>query len=324
MDRRRAVGLALVVVSACSYGSGALFAKPVYAAGLDWLTLLAWRFGFGAALSWIWLLAWPARRAGLRRLTRRRALAAVALGAMYTLNSSTYFAALETVPASLTALIVYIYPVLVAVLALRFGRPLAGSAPWIALGIATLGVVLAVGGLNPATAPPLSGLVQAVVSPIIYAVWIVLQARLGGERQDRLGQDAANEDEAGAETAVAGALIMTATWAVFVVLAAAGHRPIDPRDVPVNAWPGLVGVGVVSAFIAIQAFYAGTRRVGAAQAALISTIEPLWTIALAGLLFGERLLPVQLAGGALILIAVLIAQAPAGRVGRASLRLADE
>ena len=129
MDRRRLAGVLLVVVSAIAFGSGALFAKPVYAVGLDWLTLLVWRFGIGAALAWGWLLASPARRAALRSTSRRQPLAALGLGAIYTLNSSTYFAALETVPASLASLIVYIYPVLVAVLTLRFGRPLSGRGP---------------------------------------------------------------------------------------------------------------------------------------------------------------------------------------------------
>ena len=94
MDRRRLVGVLLVVVSAIAFGSGALFAKPVYSVGLDWLTLLVWRFGIGAALAWGWLLASPTRRAALRSTSRRLALAALGLGAIYTLNSATYFAAL--------------------------------------------------------------------------------------------------------------------------------------------------------------------------------------------------------------------------------------
>ena len=48
MDRRRATGIALVLVSAAAFGSGSLFAQPVYAAGVDWLALSAWRFLFGA------------------------------------------------------------------------------------------------------------------------------------------------------------------------------------------------------------------------------------------------------------------------------------
>ncbi len=47
VDRTRATGIALVVISAVAFGSGGLFAKPVYATGVDWLTLMAWRFAIG-------------------------------------------------------------------------------------------------------------------------------------------------------------------------------------------------------------------------------------------------------------------------------------
>jgi drug/metabolite transporter (DMT)-like permease len=308
MDRKRLVGVALIVVSAFAFGSGPLFAKPVYASGTDWHVLSAWRFGFGAVLAWAWLALVPGRAAGLRRVGGRAALVALALGVLYTGNSATYYAGLESVPASLAALIVYIYPVLVAVLALRFGRRLEGRRAWSALGMAVVGVALAVGGIDPTAIPPLAGLALIVASPVIYAVWIVLAARLSGERR---GTSAVNED-VGAEAAAATALIMTATAATYWLSALALDRPVLPADVPAAAWPGLIGVGVVSTFIAIQGFYAGAQRVGAAQAALISTVEPLWTIVLAAILFGERLGPMQLAGGALILAAVVIAQLSRG------------
>jgi drug/metabolite transporter (DMT)-like permease len=54
--------------------------------------------------------------------------------------------------------------------------------------------------------------------------------------------------------------------------------------------------------------YAGARRVGAARASLISTVEPIYTITLAALLLGESLAPIQLLGGALILGGVLLAE----------------
>jgi len=69
-----------------------------------------------------------------------------------------------------------------------------------------------------------------------------------------------------------------------------------------------VGVGLIAGFLAIQAFYAGASRVGGAQASLISTVEPLWTIVWAYLLFDERLQPVQWVGGAMILAGVILAQ----------------
>jgi drug/metabolite transporter (DMT)-like permease len=322
MDRRRLTGIALILASAAGFGSGSLFAQPVYAAGVDWLVLSSWRFLFGAGLTWGWLLLSAARRKGLRGLDRRSAAAAIALGVLYVGNSGSYYAGLETVSPSLAALIVYIYPALVAVLSLRIGRRLEGRRAWLALGVALVGVVLSLGGIDPANAPPLSGLLLIVASPVIYSVWIVLSARLSGERQDSVG--GMNAD--GASVAAVTALMISTTATVYWVMALMSGRPVLPGAVPGSAWVGLAGVGVVSTFIAIQTFYAGAQRIGAAQAALISTVEPIWTIVLAAVLFAVALTPVQLLGGALILIGVLIAQTgPADDRPRApAVRVADE
>jgi drug/metabolite transporter (DMT)-like permease len=322
VDRRRAFGIALVLVSACAFGSGGLFAHPVYETGVGWQVLSAWRFAFGALLAWSWLLGSAERRRGLRLVDRRTAMVAVALGVLYVGNSGTYYAGLETVPVGLAALIVYVYPAVVAVMALRFGRRLDGRRPWFALGLALVGVVLALGGVPAGTMPPLAGVALVIASPLIYSVWIVLSARLSGERRDSVGQEGA----AGTDAAAATALMMTATAAVYWLSGLAFGLPVTPDRIPVAAWPGLVGVGVVATFIAIQTFYAGVRRIGAAQAALVSTIEPAWTIALAAFLFGQTLAPIQLLGGALIIIGVIIAQAPPEAFSsiRPGIRLADE
>lgn len=325
----RLVGILLVVASAFAFGSGSLFAKPVYASGVDWLTLLYWRFLLAAALSWAWLLLVPGNRASLRRLTRRRVAILIGLGVFYVGNSGTYFAALETVPASLAALIVYLYPALVAVLSLRFGRRLKGRRAWLALGISTAGVALAVGGIPQGGAPPFLGLALTVASPIIYSVWIVMAARLGGERRDELPQDpgAARGDRSPiaippqdseaapstqTESAPAAALMTTASAAVFVVGMLATGRSVSPASIPGAAWFGLIGVAVISTAVALQAFYAGARRVGAARASLISTVEPIYTIVLASILLHDTLAPIQLFGGALIISGVLLAESGQG------------
>jgi drug/metabolite transporter (DMT)-like permease len=329
VDRRRALGIGLVLVSACAFGSGALFAKPVYAADVDWHVLSAWRFLVGALLSWAWLLLVPGGRAGLARLPRRAVVVSLGLGVMYTGNSGTYYAGLETVPASLAALIVYVYPALVAVLTLRFGRRLEGRRAWLALGLALVGVALSVGGIPPGSAPPPIGLALIIASPVIYASWIVLAAHLAGER--RAGVDAepkASEEatSAGAEAAAATALMTTATAVTWWVSALLVGREVLPDRVPGEAWPGLLGIGAVATFVAMQSFYAGARRIGAANAALVSTIEPIYTIVLAALLFGESLAPLQVVGGGLIIGGVLLAQTGpiARRRPRPAIRLADE
>jgi drug/metabolite transporter (DMT)-like permease len=253
---------------------------------------------------------------------RRRDLAvAIALGVLYTGNSATYFAGLETVSASLAALIVYIYPAIVAVLSLQVGQPLQGRRAWGALALALAGVALAVGNIDQAAAPPLIGLVLIAASPVIYSFWIVLSARLSGEGRSGAGADATT----GADPLAAGTVMLSATAATYWLTALALGQPVLPAQIPTGAWFGLAGIGLVSTFIAVLAFYAGAHRIGAARASIVSTVEPIWTIALASLLFGETLGPLQLVGGAMILAGVVIAQTGGTQAAAPSeLRIADE
>lgn len=308
MDRRTATGIGLVVVSSAGYGSGSVLAAPIYATGVDWLTLVEWRFLIGAALGWLWVLASPERRAALARMPRRQLGVALALGALFTGNAGTYYAGLESVPAALAGVLVYTYPVIVAVLSLWFATRLPGRRPWIALVLALAGSALALGGIDVRSAPPISGLLLVWASALIYSVWIILSARLSGERRDRLGSDAPQADEPVGDAAVTTAVMMSATAAVYAVAGLVVGRPLDPGRVPAQAWPLLGAVGLVASFLAIQAFYAGARRIGAAKAALISTVEPPIIVVLSFVFLGQTLAPIQLAGAALILIAVIVAQ----------------
>ena len=96
-----------------------------------------------------------------RFIGRRQAIVAVLLGLWYTGNAGTYYAGLETVPASLAGVLVYLYPAIVAVLSVRYATRLSGRRPWIALGIALVGVIIALGGIDLATPPPVGGIDDA-------------------------------------------------------------------------------------------------------------------------------------------------------------------
>jgi drug/metabolite transporter (DMT)-like permease len=312
---QQALGITLVLVAAVGFGSGPFFANGAYDAGMTALGILLWRFAFAAATSWVFVLARTSSRAALRALTRPRFLALLFLGFLYVGNSGTYVASLETVPVSLSAVIVYIYPPLVAVLAIRFGRSLAGRRAWVALGIATVGVALAVGATPPDELPPLSGLALVFASPVIYAVWIMCSARLAGERPPDADAPAIPPGDAEAaetgpnepEAAPAAAVMTTATCLGFAVLVLLTGQSLTPTVVPAAAWPALLGFGVFSG-VAVQAFYAGVRRVGSARASLLSTFEPVYTIAVAALLLGEVLTPVQMIGGLMVIGAVILAE----------------
>jgi drug/metabolite transporter (DMT)-like permease len=198
---------------------------------------------------------------------------------------------------------------------------LRGRRAWVALGLALLGVVLAVASPSATTTPPpVAGLLLMLASPLIYSVWIVLAARLSGEDREDVGR----ESGTGVDPLAAGAVMLTATAATFWITALALGRPVLPGQFPDSAWFGMAGIGLVSTFVAVQAFYAGAHRIGAARASLVSTVEPIWTIALAGLLFGESLTAMQLFGGALIIGGVVLSQTSGQRVPQPELRLADE
>ena len=309
------MGVALVVVSACAFGSVALFVEPIYAAGVSPIVLLTWRFALAALVSWGYLLARRRTRSSLLRLSRRRVTILVLLGALYVGNSFTYIGALQSVPISLNSIIAYLYPAIVAVMALRLVRRLEGRRAYVALALSLLGVGLALGGVPSGEMPPLWGLALSFANPFIYATWIIFQSRLAGDRPAAERPTDAGGVVTGSRShpdvpdpAAAAALMMTATAAVYLGIAVVTGAPISPASMPADAWLPIIGLSTIATAVAIQTFYAGVKRVGGARASLISTVEPVYTIVLAMLLFGEHLEPVQVLGGALVLAAVILAE----------------
>ena len=84
-----------------------------------------------------------------------------------------------------------------------------------------------------------------------------------------------------------------------------------------EAWTGrtwllLGAIVLVPTFAAVLLYLEGIRGMGPSQAAVVSTVEPVFTIALAALVLGERLTPLQLVGVALVLSGVVVAETGAG------------
>src|SRR5688572_1444409 len=118
----RMPGAAMSLASAAAFGAMGVFGKLAYAEGATVGTLLAVRFALAAAVLWLLLLCARGDRA--RGAPSRRDIgAALALGAVaYGAQAGCYFAALERLDASLLALLVYTFPVIVTVAAVVLGR----------------------------------------------------------------------------------------------------------------------------------------------------------------------------------------------------------
>src|SRR3954464_3173849 len=140
MDPAYRRGIGLVLVSALAFGTMAIFAKLAYERGANTATLLTLRFAFAGVVLWVIVAL---RGDVRRRLDRRTVIAGGCLGLFgYSLQAGGYFAALQHLDASLTALLLYTYPAMVYVGAVLPGRE-AGSAMKVgALVLAGVGLAL--------------------------------------------------------------------------------------------------------------------------------------------------------------------------------------
>lgn len=291
----RSSGTFLCLASAAAFGAMGIFGKLAYEEGATVGTVLAVRFVIAATL--FWLVAVATGRAGAARgLPRRDLLLALALGAVgYAAQAGGYFAALQRLDPSLLGLLVYTFPAIVAVAAIALGRERASWRTAGAIGLASIGLVLVLAGAASGSLDPLAtalGLVTAVV----YATYILCSEGVAA----RVGPF------------VLSALVCTGA-AATLTLAGLLTGDLDPGAVSAEGWLWLTGIAGVSTVAAIGLFFAGLQRVGSTGASILSTAEPVVTVALAFAVFGAGLGPAQLLGGLLVVAAVIVLRVPLRR-----------
>jgi drug/metabolite transporter (DMT)-like permease len=290
------VGRALCLLSAACFAALGVFGKLAYDAGVNVATLLTVRFTLAALVLGAVLALRPADR---RRLPRRTLLVALALGAVgYATQAGLFFGALERMDVSLLSLLLYTYPAMVTLAAIALGRERPSPRSWLALGAASAGVALVLAGAGAGSFDTV-GAAMGLAAAVAYTAYIVVA-----------------DAEVGGVAPVPLTALVLAGAAVTCGAGGAATGGLDLGFAP-EGWLWLVLMALISTVAAAMAFFAGLRRVGPSTAAILSTFEPPVTVGLAALAFGERLAPVQLAGGALVLsaIALLHARVPDRRRG---------
>ncbi|MFI5693948.1 DMT family transporter [Kribbella sp. NPDC051586] len=279
------MGRLFCLLSAAAFGVMAVFGKLAYDAGVSVDALLLVRFGLAGGL----LLTIALARGSLRNLPRRAVLTGLGMGVFgYAAQSGLYFSALARMDASLVALILYLYPILVMVAAIALRRERASRRRVGALAIALIGIGLVLSGAL-AGRFDLLGVLLALGAPIVYTGYILVG--------DSLTADV--------PPLALTALVCTGAFGTFLVLGL--FRGFDLGFAPIG-WLWLAAVALISTVAAILLFFAGMARVGPSVASILSIFEPVVTVAAAALVFGEQLSATQWIGGALVLSAVLIVQ----------------
>ena len=291
-------GAGLCLLSAAAFGTLGIFGRLASDAGANTATTLLVRFGL-AALVFAAVLLRTGRWRALRGLSRRVVLTGLALGAAgYSLQSGLYFAAIGRLDVSLVALLLYTYPAFVTIAALALGRLAPSPRIAAALTLASAGLVLVLVAAGTG-AFDVTGALMAIGASLTYTTYILVSDGIVGDVD-----------------AFALALLVLTGATVSFSVAGLATGSID-FALPAEAWLWLVLIALVSTVVAVSAFFAGLRRVGPSEAAILSTFEPPVTVALAFAVLGERLSVVQLAGGALVLAAVVLLQLPARRAAPA-------
>ncbi len=276
----------LCLASGAAFGTMAIFGKLAYGAGANAGTLLAVRFALAAALFWAIVAV---RQTAI---SRRDVVTGLALGACgYALQAGCYFAALERIDASLLSLLLYTFPTLVAAAAVALGRDRMDGRRLVALALASGGLALVVAGAGTGSLDP-TGAALGLAAAVVYSAYILISDGI----VSRMRPD------------VLTALVCTGA-AIPLALGSALAGELRPGDLTAAGWSWIACLAVVSTVAAIGLFFAGLQRVGPTTASILATVEPLVTVMLAWLVFGETLGPVQLVGGALVLAAVLAVNA---------------
>lgn len=283
-DASRRTGVALVLFSGAAFGTMPVFARAAYVAGVNPSAALFVRFTL-AALCMLLLMA--ARRTPFPRGRDLRTLCLLG-SVVYVGQSLTYYMALGHTSAAVAVLVVYVYPALVTVGSVAFLQEHLTLRKAMAVALSLSGCALTVGPLEHAN---LHGVGLALLSAVIYAIYVLAGTRLVG----RVGAKATT------------AVILTSTAATYGLLLLVNRPTFPATDA---GWAALVAMALVSTVAAVLAFLAGVKRVGPVVGSTLATVEPVFAVAFAALFLRETLTAPQMAGGGLIIVAVLLIARP--------------
>ena len=168
MISERSRGYVLGAIAAASYGLNPLFALPLYGAGLGVDSVLFYRYVLAVGMLGALMLF---RRQSFA-LRRRDVLPLAAMGVLFSVSSLLLFESYNLMDAGIASTILFVYPVMVAVIMAVGFRERVTAATVVSIALACGGISLLYKGGDGATLN-LAGVVLVFLSALSYAVWIV-------------------------------------------------------------------------------------------------------------------------------------------------------
>ena len=293
---RPGIGVGLVLAAATLFAVNGTVSKLVLTSGLSSQRLVEIRCA-GAAVV-LCLLALARDRGSLRTPPRELGFVVVYGVVGVAMVQWLYFLALARIPVSLTLLIEFTAPLMVA-LWVRFvlRRPVRRRL-WPALALVLVGLALVARVWAGLTVDGF-GLVAAVVAACSLAAYYVM-----GERGVATRDPVSLAGLSFAAAAVFWAVVQP--WWTFPFARLAD--PVAVLGFGVPTWVLVLWVIMRGSVVPWVLVLTGLRSVGAARAGLVGTLEPVVASGVAWVVLGEALSPVQIAGGAVVVGGIVLAE----------------
>jgi drug/metabolite transporter (DMT)-like permease len=281
--RERLHALGPGIIAATSFGVGDAFAKVALAAGSDVLTLALCRGVVGVVILLCYL------RIGVPPVpaTPRERLIALGLGVLFAAIVFGLFKAIQLITVQIAVLTYFIYPLLTGIAGAIFGVERLSWRGLVAAIVAFFGLALMIGAYPRAL--PIVGLAFAIEAALCRTTFLLV-ARTALQKLD---------------PRLTTWYSLLSSTAVFAIAAAATLNWQVPQTA--FGWIAVLIVSVCTA-VAVLTLYMSTIRIGPFRSALIMNLEPLLAALISIPLLGEVMTPLQAAGGAIMLAALVAFQ----------------
>lgn len=271
------------IVSGITYGMNPLFGVPVISKGLDVNSLLFYRYGVATLLMLVYMML---AKKQIRVTWKQFGMMAL-LGVLFTGCSITLFESYRYIASGVATSILYVYPIMVALLLMLFGQ-FPSWKTWLSILAGVAGAVLLSvkggGGFID-----WRGIVLVVASGLFYALFIVI-VNLSKE--------------------VKSIPNLTLTFYCFFIgslmlLAMLGFGTRLNAVPDTVSWLNILGLAVLPTTVATISLAASSKSVGATKTSILGILEPLTAIVIGTLVFHEAFTLNVAIGVALILFAIL-------------------